>query len=213
MDSQRRATVERAIGREIGRRREEAEISQSGVAMCARQFGLPWTRATIAAIELGRKELTLGELLLMPLILKEAGVSRAPLSLGDLIPTDDRPVEVWPGLQLSLPDARTLLTGGAETREIRPVNVGVDIRDLQACDTAEQKAASTLRVPARAIVDAAYALWDQSLSMERRQRLQRSSAAPGATERRRQALKGHITRELLDELRPRLKKSKRRSTR
>jgi hypothetical protein len=213
MDSQRRATVERAIGREIGRRREEAEISQSDVAMYAREIGLPWTRATIAAIELGRKQLSVGELLLMPLILKKARVTRELVALWDLIPAEDRRVEVWPGLELSLPDARTLLAGGAETREIRPVNVGVDIRDLQARDTAEQKAAATLRVPARAIVDAAYDLWDQSLSMERLQRLQRSSAASGATERRRQALKGHITRELLNELRPRLKKSKRRSMR
>jgi transcriptional regulator with XRE-family HTH domain len=213
MDKQRRVTVERAIGREIGRRREAAKITQSEVAMYARQLFLPWTRATIAAIELGRKELTLAELAVMLLVLKEAGISSTRLSLGDLIPPDDRPVHLWPGVQLSLRDARTLLLGGDDTREIRPVNVGVDIRDFQACDPTEQKAAATLRVPPRAIVDAAYDLWDHSLSRERLQRLQGSSAASGATERRLQALKGHVTRQLLDELRPRLKKSKRRKPR
>ena len=65
-------TLERTIGQEIRRRREAAHVSQETLAIAARNAGLPWTRATVAAIELGRKQLTLGELvpilrtLLMP---------------------------------------------------------------------------------------------------------------------------------------------------
>jgi transcriptional regulator with XRE-family HTH domain len=212
-------TIERVIGQEVRRRREAAGVGQSVVAMYARQFGVAWTRATVAAIELGRKQLRQGELALMALFLEGAGVTDHRLSLDDLIPEDDRPVELAPGVRMPLRAARALLLGGGEQRAtIRPILDGVDFRDLQACDTSEQRAALALRVRPRAVVDAAYRRWDHSLSMELLRRLQDSSAATTTTDPRRlQAIKGHITRELLDELRPLLKaatkkKKKRRRT-
>ena len=41
--------------------RERAALTQDQVASAARELGLSWTRATVAAIEIGRRELSLDE--------------------------------------------------------------------------------------------------------------------------------------------------------
>jgi len=207
-------TVEQVIGQEIRRLREAAGVGQSAVAMYARQIHLPWTRATVAAIELGRKQLRLGELAVIPLVLHLAGVTDRCLLLVDLIPADDRLVDIWPGVRLPLRNARTRLLIG-DDKDIRPTaaDPADNLRDVQACGDAEQKAALTLRVTPRAAVDAAYELWGHSLSMERLLRLRADAAAATATPSRLRALMGHVTRELLDELRPVLKRAKKKSRR
>ncbi len=102
------------LGRVIsGRLRElRAGVPQETVAAEARQLGLDWSRATVADIELGRRQLSIGELLLLPEIFGRAGVwardyrvhqhadgseerlevGKHPVGLADLIPNDDRPI-------------------------------------------------------------------------------------------------------------------------
>jgi transcriptional regulator with XRE-family HTH domain len=210
-------TIERAIGREVRRLRVEAGVGQSALAAAARQYGAPWTRAMIAAIELGRKQLSLGEVVLLALVLREAGVTRGRrLTIGDLIPVTEEPVTVGPGYELSLRLARALLLEPETSEEpAKPVTVGADRRALEAAADAEQKAAVTLGVTPEAIVQAAYQRWGRSLTARRDAIAQRREAAlvhedPEETRsadwpRRVQAIRGAATRELLEELRPLLK--------
>jgi transcriptional regulator with XRE-family HTH domain len=213
-------TVEQAIGQEIRRRREAAGVGQSALAAAARKYGLPWTRATVAAIELGRKQLPLGELATLSLALSEAlgdpEAAEQSLNLSDLIPTDDRHVSAGPGLELPLRMVRRLLLPDEEERRPggalgsrEPIKVDVDDRALEAAGDAEQKAASALRVSPEAIVEAAYRRWGRSLTAQRDKlvslRTKPAEARTPGWPRRLQAIRGHTTRELLEELRPRLK--------
>src|SRR5262245_19090019 len=88
--------------------RSASGVPQERVAAEARQLGLDWHRATVADIELGRRQLLTGELLMVPTILGRAGVwafehqesahqesvrvGRHPVGLADPIPDDDRPI-------------------------------------------------------------------------------------------------------------------------
>src|SRR5690349_20549555 len=71
------------LGQKVRKIRLDRRWRQDDVARLARQRGLPWNQATVAAIETGRRSLSLGEALLLQMIL------RVPLS--DLLrPTDAR---------------------------------------------------------------------------------------------------------------------------
>ena len=59
-------TPGQAIGESLQALRVERGLRQDEVAAEARALGLSWTRATIAAIETGRRELSVGELWLLP---------------------------------------------------------------------------------------------------------------------------------------------------
>lgn len=208
------ATIEQAIGQEVRRRREAAGVGQSAVAGAARQYGLPWTRAMVAAVELGRRRLTLGELALLPLVLGSAGVTAGPLlTLADLIPVSDQQVSAGPSLAMPLRIARALLLeGGDELKSVpRVVAPGhVARRTLEAAGDAEQKAATALHVSPEAVVEAAHQRWGRSLTAERERRVEaytrpmltRDPAEAVSPEwpRRLQAIRGHVTRELLKEL-------------
>src|SRR5262244_3383485 len=89
-------TLEEAIGGELKRRREAAQgVTQDAIAVQAQGYGLPWTRATVAAIELGRQQLSLGEFALLPLILNNAGLTGGRrLGLWELLPDTDDDVDV-----------------------------------------------------------------------------------------------------------------------
>lgn len=54
-------TKRKALGDVIRHRREGVGMRQDEVATAARALGLRWTRATVAAIELGRREISLSE--------------------------------------------------------------------------------------------------------------------------------------------------------
>jgi transcriptional regulator with XRE-family HTH domain len=104
--------LEEAIGKRLQALRTESGVPQEAIAAEARRLGLRWDRATVAAIELGRRHLPVGELLLLPTILsrvqvwayehtdfrgprhgvEQIQVGRHPVGLADLIPDDDRQV-------------------------------------------------------------------------------------------------------------------------
>jgi hypothetical protein len=217
-------TMERAIGRELRRLRVAAGVGQSALAAAARQYGAPWTRAMIAAIELGRKQLSLGEVVLLTLVLREAGVTGGRrLTISDLITVTEEPVAVGPGYELPLRIARALLLE-PETREpAKPITVGADRRALEAAGDAEQKAAISLRVSPETIVQAAHDRWGRSLTVQRDAIAKRREAvllrhAPEEARsadwpRRVQAIRGAATRELLEELRPLLSTTRKKRSR
>jgi hypothetical protein len=64
---------------------------------------------------------------------------------------------------------------------------------------AEQKAARKLRVSAEVLADSALEIWNRSLTQERDFRIRGISPSPTSA-RSLQALRGHVTRQLLAEL-------------
>lgn len=165
-----------------------------------------WTRSTVAAVETGRREVSVEELLVL--------AETFGASLDDFLLVDDR--------------ERVSLLGEVVTRELvenlvrkacgRPGTVGVSLQLLWGVQAnppetreAEQRAARALTTRLRRNIDpstvvaAARRLWDgRSLTEERDRRL---AKMPGAGEQR--VRRGHVTRELLDELQGDLSQRKR----
>jgi transcriptional regulator with XRE-family HTH domain len=65
--------VDHAVGSRLRELRLELGLRQDQVARAARQVGLDWTQATIAAIERGDRALELGEFFLLPSVIGFAG--------------------------------------------------------------------------------------------------------------------------------------------
>lgn len=184
----------------------------------ARDYGLRWTRATVAAIETGRREVSVGELLALPHILG--------MPLADLFPPGSQ-VQVGPESTMTGAGVRATLAGSTVTfgdfdtpagrnlargfraiaqpeafkaaidtgRRVWPKATASDV--LAARHDAEQeverRAAQRLGVDARLLALAARRKWGHGLTAERDHR-----TPPGVTST------GHITRALLAELRPTL---------
>jgi len=230
------------IGAELRTLREAGGLRQEQLAAEARRrFGLPWTRATVAAIELGRRQVSIGELLLLPQILGQAGAGWG-YAVRDFVPDDDRPVLVAGGAVAPARVVRTWLpeTAGESIATPKPRSTAPpftlprtwliamlrvkrleDVPErfwfdvaLESAGDAEQKSAASLGVQPLALALAARHAWARSLTAERDQRVnatasavERDPTAPADPEwpRRLQAIRGHVTRELLAQLRPLLK--------
>lgn len=213
------ASLDQTIGAEIRRLRENRGVQQEAIAAAARSvFGLEWTRGTVTAIELGRRGLSPSEVVLLPLVLAEADVTGGRVyAPWDLIPdSDGGEIDVAPGFSLPFRMVRNLL---GERRRESPEAVAADVARVaaaiepnrnaliarDAAGAAETKVATALGVPAIAVARAARDLWGHSLTAEREARIERESNAATAP-RRLQALRGHITRQLVVELTPTLAK-------
>jgi transcriptional regulator with XRE-family HTH domain len=109
------------------------------------------------------------------------------------------PRMVLPAQLSASPEIRPLWRQLRPGEKMTPEEVMLITRDA-ARDT-EQKAAANLDVPTLAIAIAARKSWGRSLTEERDWRVS-EKASGSMTPRTVQALRGHITRELLGELRP-----------
>lgn len=167
--------------------REAAGLTQDEVATAARAKGLPWVRDTVAALELGRRELTLDELVVL---------RGKPLERAEVASLFDRAKRQAP---LSAASAAQL--------------------------DAEGKAARKLGVEPPVVVAAAHRLWGMTLTEKRDRVLQDhvgvraltvnywqkqgvSVDEPVTSARTIQAARGHITRNLVAQLRDALRGSK-----
>lgn len=192
-----------------------------------------WNGATVAAIETGKRAVSLGEALLLTSALRPAGRSRSP-SLADLLsaPMAER-VDV-DGVIMSGQQLRRLAEGNPPPGILlpdrkRPGAVDVDpdvLREysaiakrlgvrrtgkndiitmaLDSIGDVENRAARKLGVSSFEIVAASYALWGRTITEERDDRLKE------ATGESRRGQRGHITRKLFEELNDVLRASKKR---
>jgi len=213
-----------ALGHRVRQVREESARTANEVAGHARTLGLGWGRSTVTHIELGQRQVTAAELLVLPLLFNRP--------LAELLPTErcalNEDAVVDPGELRSVltapprPDEWDLpryLEAGREA--VRGLNTGAAAKAVQralarypgsmtlgtvvaaehdAHDEATAKAARKLDVDYMDVAVAAHQLWNRGLPAERDARL--APIAVAETARRRQARRGHITRTLLDELRP-----------
>jgi len=59
--------------------REQRQLRQSDLATAAEKAGLSWSRSSIAALEAGTRNLSIEELILLPLVISNAGGMEGPL--------------------------------------------------------------------------------------------------------------------------------------
>jgi hypothetical protein len=205
--------------------RQRLGLRQEDAAARARAYGLPtWIRGTVAQAEVGARRFALEEVLLLALAYETslaeliAGddgelvelTPQARLSVGALkamLSGDQAAVQ---GLSTEAVDIPARRGAPATSRSGRFPDVlaeaqrfGIGDRSLleHALDEvsdAERHAARKLGATPERVNLAAVRRWGRTLAEERDHRL--SERASGVPARRLQALRGHITRELLTEL-------------
>lgn len=202
-------TLGEAVGQQIREQREDADVTQEAIAASARNTGLRhWVRATVAQLELGSRDLTSIELLLMPVVLYGVGIR---IELADLLPADanievrahHRSGEVPHRTYVAAKTLQRIASGEARAaiKEMTTDHldrVARDAPDVLAGET-EQRAANRLGVTVRALRQTAMRLWRRTLAEERERRLVERDTA-GMDSRKLQAMRGHITRQLLAEI-------------
>src|SRR5512132_3956447 len=84
-------TVDQAIGQRLREVRLELGLRQDQVAEAAGRVGLGWRQSTVAAIEGGRRALSLGEWFLLSTVIGFAtGYATHQVELADLLPASGR---------------------------------------------------------------------------------------------------------------------------
>lgn len=199
------------IGSRIRAVRSEWRLTQDDLARAAEDLGLPWNRSTVAKIEAGDRALAVGEFLALPQILDGAvylahrGLKGGPaLSLGDLVDPGKSPARValTPRLHPGRAHLRWL-------KDARPPELYKRQGRRLAAGEAERHVARVLSVDVPAVAEEAERRWITSLTDERDRRvgdrLRNAGLDPDDVEPRSlQATRGHVTRELIEELRPTL---------
>jgi transcriptional regulator with XRE-family HTH domain len=204
MDQSKPGSLAALVGRNVRAAREEQGMSQDRLAQLLRGHGLHWTRSALAKLEREERDtLTLDQVVVLALALE-----KTPASL----------VEGAEWVTLGA-DAR--MRGAALERLLRGEPAGRPESDLDVplvrqfdegsfdadwvAGDAETRAARRLGREPVEVASAARSLWGQSLPMERDRRLRYLSRVDeDAEERSVRAFRGHITRQLLDELRTEL---------
>lgn len=214
-----------AVGAQIRKLREQRGVRQEIVALMARRWGLPWTSATVAQMETGRRHLTAEEWLLLPAVLTRTLHPAEPYTWADLIPklmkgqiTLTAGAGTDPLALQSLVEKKGVINAEEEDRFDTPytrhLQAWAEIErqqrqkgrissagpPLDVITDVDRKAGRSLNVPPGSITQAAHRLWNRSLTEEREFRL----VAAGhelSSPRRAQALRGAVTRDLFTELR------------
>jgi transcriptional regulator with XRE-family HTH domain len=107
------------LGQRLRALREGGGKRQEDLAAAARGYGLAWSRATVAAIETGRRQLSVGELCLLPATLNRLAGAEGPASGGllvaDLLPErGDQWVALTPRTSVRVRSLRALLGATGE---------------------------------------------------------------------------------------------------
>ncbi|HUP68497.1 MAG TPA: helix-turn-helix transcriptional regulator [Acidimicrobiales bacterium] len=215
------------IGERLKSLREDRGERQETVADAVRFAGLEWTRSTVAAIEAGRREVALEELLLLSL------AYRLPLSY--FFEGDGR-VELTPGATATRTVIRAKLTGdtqrwGPDDWDVPSDRAWPELLAILAnyhrryawawpdmpegaegmlaaaeaarVGEAEHTVAKRFGVAPVGVSMAAFGRWGRGFTAERDARVTQE-AAPDASARSLQALRGHVSRGLIEELAPTL---------
>ncbi len=182
---------------------------QEELALRARAWGLPWTAGTVAQLENGRRVVAVEEFVVLGRLL---GV-RLPELL-----EPDQPVGIGEGwFKWSVITEALAGRGDKDTGQLEDaLQAAVERADKLAADlpdetwahsgrVAERKAAAKFGVSVQELSIVAGRLWEGGLSAERDRRLE-ARVHFGTTARSRQAHRGRITRQLLEELRPHIEK-------
>ena len=166
---------------------------QEDLALKARARGLRWSASTVTAIEIGRRPVSAGELLLLPTLLQ--------VSLTELLSGDHDEVADVDGVLLTQAALSEIGRGVALT-ELESVFFVTPTRLEVSATDAERKAARSLSratkstISVRDLVATAQLLWEGRRLDEERERRLKATTGKGNLARRR----GHITGVLQDEI-------------
>lgn len=212
-------TIEAAVGERLRDWRTDAGLTQDEVATAARELGFEWRQATVAAIEAGRRDVSLGEFFALPFLVQRLGPEAgggAFRRLPFFVVVKDEHVALAPDVVCYRPHEhlRRLLEGkfvpqGVPADAVKPRR-GIRRKlpeRVEGTMEAELKAARRLGVDPIQVRFTGLKLWGRSLTSERESRVERK-AKKEASRRSLQALRGHVTRQLLDELREALPERK-----
>lgn len=183
------------VGGVVRKVREEAGIRQEDLAQAAQSIGLEWQRSTIAQLELGQRELSAQELLLLPIVLRRA--TTLTVELSELVAGVESGY-VQMTAATSVPASTLVWIVSDEAEQVDPKNLHVSLGALPI-DEAERKAARRVGHTIGELQDMAQRRWGRSIVEERESRLAERTT-PAMTARSIQARRGLITRELLIEL-------------
>ncbi len=207
-----------ALGHRLRQVREKQGNTAAELAQHSQRLGLGWDRPTVARIELGQRQVSAKELLLMAALY---GVS-----VRDLLPTETvRMTNTVTATPTGLADALTDVPGlpnwhfeGLVEEALAAVDkMKPALRALQdrlpganfvtiamaaehQREEATVKAARRLDATAEEVAVAAQQLWARGVAAERDARVEEMGSAVNV--RARQARRGHVTRVLLAELAP-----------
>lgn len=220
-------TLSQAVGDRIRQIREAEGITGDSLAGSARFLGLRWSRQTLTALESGQRELQAEELFILPIAFHYLGVETSVVDLvGDgcdltskIRATPDSLGILFGGsigmfglFDVALPTDNAMNATGEylagfqdELVEIAATYPDIDefpdrwVTRMYGAEREEaiQKASRRLGVSPVVVVAASFTLWGRSLTTERERRL---GDDPDASPARLRALRGRITRTLLDEL-------------
>jgi transcriptional regulator with XRE-family HTH domain len=181
----------------FARRRRELGQTQDEIARDLRLRGFDWTRSTVAAYERGERAISFEELIglldvyetTLPSVLDGSGF-----------------LQITPSMGTPANDVIRVLAEGPFRDDGTRLGAGFDV---EAGFDAEARTAARFGVEPIAVVRAAHRRWGLGLTDERERRIV-ERAGPGASPRTLQALRGHVTRALLAELRPEVEAMQRR---
>lgn len=220
-------TLGRAVGEQLRTIREREGWRQEEVADLARETGLTWWRpGTVATLESGhREDLTFSEAVLLAVALDlhpgeliPATSTPIELSEGAYAPGEDlrrllleegdrdRTYGLTTLYNFNVPTIRDRIATAKERNQLRQLwpNASREQTDRVLrgrFGEAERKAAARLDTDPLTIAVAAVKVWGQTLAEERDARLD-PEVLREASPTRLRTFRGHVTRELLEELRP-----------
>jgi len=170
---------------------------QEDLALRARARGLRWSASTVTAIEIGRRPISAGELLLLPTLLQ--------VPLTELVSGDQDEVADVNGVLVTKAAMDQIGRGGALTELESVFFVTPPTVEMGATD-AERKAAKSLSkatnstIAVRDLIATAQLLWGGRRLDEERDRRLKTTQGKGNLARRRGHITGLLQKELLEEL-------------
>ncbi len=181
------------VGRNVRSLREGTGRTQDLFARELRSVGLPWTRRMLAKAENGEREITLQQIVLLAYAL---GVPLPALLTGPgrIALTSHASISAR-GLELMVRGERSR---GSDLDTPMKRDPSTAMEGLIAWEDAEVRAADRLSTTPLEIRMSSARLWGRPFTAERDRRVEALRSEPSP--RTRQALRGHVTRELLEEL-------------
>ncbi|MBL7493881.1 hypothetical protein I6A60_31315 [Frankia sp. AgB1.9] len=190
------------VGESVRRIRELHGARQDDVSRTARLYGLAWSRSKVAELERGEKPVSIEELALLPRILTDlAGADM--IGTVDLVPSNAL-IRLNDTVTITGETLRGILGGrgvGIESARVPhdPDGWKWEIAErMPGGGEAERKTARALGVTPADVISAAYRLWKRPLTDERDRIV--TERDPDASPDRRRALRGQVTRTLVEQL-------------
>jgi len=212
-----------ALGHRLRQVREERQKTAAEVASMSRFVGLNLDRATVIRIELGQRQVSVTDLLLLATLYAKAVADllpNEPVQLSEVAgatPQQLRAALTAPPTGWELPRLHHAFrrglnkawTGAALNAKRFPGAAPFTVMEAAAdgrgeVDQTVKGAARRLNVSSEQVRVAARRLWDRTLTDERDRRV--TALGGVTTARAKQARRGHITRALLAELAPEVEK-------